>query len=324
MENKVDFNILVTSISRKVSLLKCLRQAILKLNNTGKIYGGDIDSNCIGRYFVDCFWNMPELNNLTVDGFINYCAIHRIKAVIPTRDGELPFFSKNICDFRSAGIEVMVSHHNAVQKCLDKLEFYKTLQSMGFPAIVTSLSTKDIDSVYYVVKERLGAGSCSIGLQLTEREAIDHARKLETPIFQPFVLGREYSADLYIDIVGCVRGVVIRSRDKVVGGESQITTSLRDERLETACSNLAKALNLFGHVVFQIIVDLNGDYHFIECNSRFGGASSLSQAVGLESLYWFLLEVLQKDLDQYPFVRATIEKKQIRYSEDLIIDDNSV
>ena len=131
---------------------------------------------------------------------------------------------------------------------------------------------------------------------------------------------REVSVDVYIDTKGKAKGTVVRTRDLVVDGESQITTTIRNERLENLCTDLAEKLKLYGHVIFQILISPEGAFHIIECNSRFGGASTLSLSVGLDSFYWFLLEASGETLDDYPFLRATVEKKQIRYPEDLVIE----
>ena len=85
------------------------------------------------------------------------------------------------------------------------------------------------------------------------------------------------------------------------------------------CIKIAEALKFFGHIVIQIIVDKDNQIHIIECNCRFGGASTLSIDMGLDSFYWFLLETQKSKLDKYDFIRKEIDKKQIRYTMDLII-----
>jgi len=154
---------------------------------------------------------------------------------------------------------------------------------------------------------------------LNKEEAISHAKLLESPIFQPYVEGKEYSIDLYVGINGKTNGVIARTRDLIINGESQISETISHPKLEDLCLRFTEALNLYGHCVFQVIIDFQGSFHIIECNNRFGGASSLSQKMGLDSFYWFLLESLGENLNSYPFVRAVNNKKQIRYPTDLII-----
>jgi carbamoyl-phosphate synthase large subunit len=81
---------------------------------------------------------------------------------------------------------------------------------------------------------------------------------------------------------------------------------------------------MYGHIVLQVLMDENENLHVIECNSRFGGASTLSIASGLDSFYWFMLEANQVDLDSYPFTRSKVEKKQVRFPEDLITDGTGI
>ncbi|WP_232511550.1 ATP-grasp domain-containing protein [Parageobacillus thermoglucosidasius] len=311
---------LVTSISKKIPMLQAVQQAMLKMDSSMALIGADMNPNCIGRYFVHEFWEMPSLKEVAIEEFILVCKKKNIRFIIPTRDGELLYFSFHRRLFEEHGISVMVSEPEAIKTCLDKLRFYKVLTEKGFPAIPTTLSAQELKCNNYVVKERYGAGARSIGINLSGEEAVLHAKKLEAPIFQPFIQGIEISVDLYVTRTGDVKGVVARTRDNVVNGESQVTTTIKNEKLERMCGDIAKCLKLYGHVVMQVIMDNKGDFYIIECNSRFGGASTLSIEVGLDSFYWFFLESQGENLDDYPFIRSTTEKRQIRYPTNLIID----
>jgi carbamoyl-phosphate synthase large subunit len=313
-------NTLVTSISQKVPLLKSLKMAYSKLGLPGGIYGGDLNTSCIASFFVDMFWHMPKLEELPIEKLIQYCVSNHITRIIPTRDGELLYFAKYKDQLLSKGIHVMISNQPAVQTCLDKVLFFEKVQELGFPGIETKTEVMDLNGQNYVVKERFGAGSCSIGLNLSREQAVTHAISLREPIFQPYHSGTEYSVDVYVDLSGKSKGVVVRERKVVVNGESQVTMTVNNQELEQLCSDLSERLELYGHVVFQVIMDKYGDYHIIECNSRFGGASTLSLRVGLDSFYWFLLESMGIDLSDYPFVRSMNQKTLIRYAEDLFLE----
>jgi carbamoyl-phosphate synthase large subunit len=147
---------------------------------------------------------------------------------------------------------------------------------------------------------------------------LKHAATLTNPIFHPFIEGKEYSVDLYISKNGKAKGGVVRSRDVVVNGESQITTTVENKKILEVSTKLAEALKLYGHVVLQVLQN-NENIYIIECNSRFGGASTLSLAAGLDSFYWFLLESNKINIDGYPFVPSKKVKKQIRFPEDIIL-----
>ena len=312
-------NILITSISKKVPLIESVRKASLKLGQDTKIIGADINDHCIGKNFVDRFWHCPPWAETNINDFIAYCEANNIRYIIPTRDGELSYFAKHRQILQDRKISVMVSGMENIQTCLDKLEFYRKLSRLGYPVIFTTENITEIKAEKYVVKERFGAGANNIGLNITKQEALAHAATLENPIYQPYIQGREVSADLYLDLNGRTKGVVLRNRELIEHGESQITTTFRDQSLERLCSEIAEELDIYGHVVFQMFITEKGDVQIIEVNPRFGGASTLSLAVGLDSFYWFLLEANGNDLQEYPFLRAVKEKRLVRHASDLII-----
>jgi carbamoyl-phosphate synthase large subunit len=314
LEEQAYKNVLVTSISGKVPLLKAVGTALAKVNPHIKLYGADLSENCLGRYFVDMFWTMPRTSALSADALISYCHENNIGLIIPTRDGELEYFSSLKKDLASAGIRVMVSDKESVVNCLDKLSFSKLRSMYAIPA---STDIQEIEANSYVVKERYGAGSLSIGINLNKEAAVEHAQRLQSPIYQPYVSGVEVSVDAYITTAGELKGLIMRRRDVVVNGESKVTSTFNNDVLERTFSEILKSLNLYGHVILQAFIDEEEGVHVIECNPRFGGASTLSLRAGLDSFYWAYLESQGiDDLANYPFFKSDKEITQIRHSQD--------
>ncbi|MEM7102973.1 MAG: NAD-dependent epimerase/dehydratase family protein [Bacteroidota bacterium] len=311
--------VLVTSISKKVPLLKAVRNATSKYGPEISVAGGDINDQCIGRYFVDKFWLMPRLSNLSIAELKAYCNANNIRSIIPTRDGELAFWAQSKEALAKSGISIMISTPETVDFCLDKLRFFQECSDKGFPAISTYNSIDNLDFDQFVVKERFGAGALSIGLNLDKESATNHAKTLESPIFQPFIKGTEISIDLYIDKNSAVKGCVPRIRQLIVNGESQVTTTYQNEKLEALCRSFASAFAFYGHIILQVMEDDSGNFHLIECNCRFGGASTTALAAGLDSFYWFLLEANDVDISEYAFIRPTKPITQIRFPEDIIL-----
>ena len=196
----------------------------------------------------------------------------------------------------------MVSENESVAKCLDKLAFAKI---DGIDAIPAYENIEEIKADSFVVKERYGAGAISIGLDLSKGQALQHRENLEKPIFQPFIKGDELSIDAYVTNQGKVKGLVIRRRVLVVNGESQVTTTVEDEKLETTFTRIIESLSLQGHIILQALINEQNNVKVIECNPRFGGASTLSIRAGLDSFYWAYLESLGYSLEDYPFIRST-------------------
>ena len=171
----------------------------------------------------------------------------------------------------------------------------------------------------FVVKERFGAGSLSIGINLSKEKALEHSLLLENPVFQPYIEGFEISIDAYIDLNNQIKGIVLRKREIVVNGESQVTTIIEDITLEKEFKSILRYLNLYGHVMLQAIIDSKNKIHIIECNPRFGGASTLAIRAGLDSFYWVYLESLKLSIEDHHFKKSDEEITQVRYSKDLYI-----
>lgn len=293
-----------------------MKYGVHKYNPSIKIYGGDIDGECVGKYFVDKFWKMPRINQLSSEEVLSYCKDNNIGIIIPTRDGELEYFSRAREELGEHGVFVAVSARKSIIDCLDKLAFANLKNIYAIPA---SETIDDILANAYVVKERYGAGSRSIGIELNRAEAVNHARGLNCPIFQPFLEGSEISVDSYISQGGVVKGIIMRTRDLVVEGESQVTSTFSDDGLKNHFESIFGSLDLYGHVILQALITKEGGIHVIECNPRFGGASTLSVRAGLDSFYWMYLESQGISLTDYPFVRIEKEMTQIRHPKDLYI-----
>jgi RimJ/RimL family protein N-acetyltransferase len=312
-------HILITSLARKVPLAQAVRAAAQKRHPGIRIIGADANPQCVGRQFTDGFWLMPATSDENLAQILAYCQENNVRYVIPTRDGELAFWSRHRETLAAQGIVVLVSAPASLERCLDKLLFAEFGQQHDLPFIPAALAAANIAADTFVVKERRGAGSRQLGLNLPLAAALSHAATLQEPIFQPFVEGREISVDAYVNREGGVQGLVLRTRDVVLQGESQITTTFEDAALAERLAAIIGQLGLYGPVVLQALIDEQNQLHVIECNCRFGGASSLAVAKGLDTFYWFLLEAAGQDLMAVPFVPVAGNLRQIRYPADVVM-----
>jgi len=311
-------HLLITSAARKVPLIRAAQDAARRLDGAIQVIAADANPNALARYFADDFWAMPSIDAVPVDTILAECLERGVATILPTRDGELPYWAEHRDRFAEAGIHVVVSGPEAVRTCLDKLAFHDWCQGAGFPAIATAAELAAIPAERLVVKERTGAGSREIGLDLTRAAAAAHAEGLEDPIFQPFISGREISVDLYSARDGRVVGAVPRRRDLVINGESQVTTTFRDPALETLATDLAGRLGLHGPAVMQVLIDETGAPWVIELNTRFGGASTCGIAAGLDALSWALSESRGAPPGSLIFRRAETEIRQVRAPADRV------
>lgn len=301
--------VLVSSASAKVPLVRAMKEAALRLDPGAQVIAGDVDTDALAQHVADDFWIMPRTNDLNLDEILEGCRERGINIVFPTRDGELSFWAKARERFAAAGIEVIVSSPVSVERCIDKLMFARWGIEKRLPVIPAGLTPEAVGSGPYVVKERFGAGSQSIGICLERDAALRHAKGLNSPIYQPYISGPEISIDAWFDRYHHPRGVVLRRRDTVVDGESKVTTTFSDAGLEQYLLRILPILQLRGPVVFQALLDPESTPRLIECNTRFGGASVASIAVGLDSLFWSMLESADPDAEAF-FYRQPDEVRQ--------------
>lgn len=314
------YNILITSSAAKAPLLLAMKEAASRALPGASVIAGDINPLCPTRYLADDFWLMPSLDSVHPTHLLHECLMRNIKVIFPTRDSELKYWAKARSLFRAEGIHVVISDTPGVSLCLDKLKFGRLITSNKLKVIPSTSSLEEVNSDSVVVKERFGAGSKLVKLNLDINQAAQHAKSLKEPIFQPFIQGTELSVDAWSDQHGNVVGVVIRKRELVVNGESQVTSTLRSEGLEATIIQFLSSLALFGPIVLQLILAENGEVHVVECNCRFGGATTLSIHAGLDLLYWTLMTVIDNDFKPM-FRRINNEVRQIRFPMDVIHHD---
>lgn len=277
-------NILITSASRKVGLVKTFKKA-LKENGGGKVFVGDINPQSPSLYFADEYIILPKSDKVSfIDELIEICKNHEINLLIPTRDEELSLFSKNIDKFSNVGIKVMVSPWESINICQNKDSFIEFCKSNGFDIPKTYGDTDDYSKLEYplFIKPKIGKG----GLDTFKVDSFDELKSilivLEDVLVQEFVDWKEYTIDLFADFDGKVISAVPRERINVLGGESLVTKTFKDKILINESIKLAESLNLIGHNTIQCF--FNGEnVKFIEINPRFGGAAILSFAAGANS-----------------------------------------
>ena len=141
----------------------------------------------------------------------------------------------------------------------------------------------------------------------------------EDLVVQEFVSSPEYSIDVLSDFDAQPLQAVSRRRVQIRAGESSVSRVERRPGLEAAAMRLCAAIGVVGHAVVQAFDDERSGPRFIEVNPRFGGASNLSIAAGLDSPAR-LLALLGGD----PSARAARPIRDslsmLRFSQDVLID----
>lgn len=314
-------HVLVSSAARKAPLINAAINAARRIGPDVQVIAGDTDPMAPTGAIAHRFWQMPPTTDTNLDAIIDGCLQRGIAAILPTRDGELAFWARHRQVFRDQGIHPIVSDGAGIDRCIDKLAFGEFGQQAGLPILPCSLTPNGIDAARLVVKERFGAGSASIGIDLGYAEAIEHAKSLRSPLFQEYTRGPEISIDAWVNDEGAPIGVVLRRRDRVISGEAAITTTFRDEGLEEQARAVFGAFGLFGPVMLQAIVSEQKGLRVIEINPRFGGASTASLHVGLDALFWSFTRALGLAEGDPDFVRSPQDIQLVRLPEDIVLHD---
>jgi carbamoyl-phosphate synthase large subunit len=312
-------NVLVSSAARKVPLIRAVIESARRLSPDIRVFAGDLDPTAPAGLVADSFLTLPRTETENTQALRDVCVSNGIGTVIPTRDGELGFWAEHAPYFHEAGIEVIVSNLDAVTLSLDKKAFAEFGRSNALPFI--PVLDKPVGPGPFVVKERFGAASASLGLNLDNDAAMRHAATLVDPIIQPYIKGDESSIDAWFDRHHQLKGLILRRREHIVNGESVVTTTFRDQALEAECRRVLESMNLRGPIVAQVLRDADGHCHVIEVNARFGGASTTSVAAGLDIWYWTLYEADGGDADDLPYCRIDGEVRQVRVPSDIHIYD---
>jgi len=262
---------------------------------------------------------MPETVDENVEEIVSGCLERGVDLVFPTRDGELLFWARHKSLFEDRGVKIVVSSLSGVSTCLDKLKFSEWGRARELPFIPSFPRVPLTSEEKFVLKERFGSGGKGVFLDKSLAEILELSRGLSSPIIQPFVHGSEISIDSWLSLSGDVHGLVLRTRDVVLNGESRVTTTFSDQTLELQANSiltrLGRELGLRGPIVMQAILH-QGQLMVVEVNARFGGASTVSSQVGLLSIAWSIQERLGSPGRADLFRRADFDVRQVRSPAD--------
>jgi carbamoyl-phosphate synthase large subunit len=315
VKNKI--NVLISCSSRESLILKWVKLSLNQFSISNKIYLGDNNKNVVSKYFGENFWHMPKIKNINFKKILKFCLRNKINIVIPTSDFELEFWAKYKNTFKINGIFVMVSDISTVKLCRDKFKFLHFLKANGFKSPETFSEIKKIKyKNNLVLKERYGAGSKNCFLNIKYKYALKKYKDLTEPIFQKFISGKELSIDCYVDSEKKIYDILIRKRDSVNNGESELTTAIKNHAVKKIILKLINHFKFDGHIMFQGILR-KGKFYIIECNPRIGGASILSSFFGEDSITKFISKNLL--IKPYKNKKTSKVKKILIYKEIKLI-----
>jgi len=315
-------NVLITSASRKVLLVRAFRDALAQWGS-GQVLAADISPLSAALHDADGARLIPRSDDPSfIDVLLRVCEEDRVGLLVPTRDEELPILAHARERFMEAGTFVLVSAPEGVDICLDKVRFLTAVQDAGLdaPTVYPDPGATRFPAFVKPRRGRGGQGATKVSSPAELAIVLDSLG--DEALIQEFVDAPEYTVDVFLDLDGRPISCVPRERVAIAAGESIISRTVRDPELTAATLRLCAAIGLIGHVTVQAF-RTPGRVEFIEINPRYGGAVNLSFEAGTRTPEYALCvargERPEARLDEYE-----VGLTMLRYTTDLFVRDEDL
>jgi carbamoyl-phosphate synthase large subunit len=312
-------NVLVTSASRKVSLVRAFQEALARTGG-GKVLAVDESRLSAALLAADERALVPRSDSSEfLPAIRRLCQKHGIGLLVPTRDEELPLFAAEKESFGAANVVVLVCSPASVALCQDKRAFvdFCALRKLPVPRTFAPGHRPALSDYPVFVKPRRGkgGGGCT---RVDSPEELDRVLGRDPDgLVQENVSAPEFTLDLFADLAGRVLSVVPRERVRVFGGESFVSRTTKNPALIELGQRVAEAFELVGHNTIQCFWRPSSAA-LIEVNPRYGGAANLGFAAGAHTPELAIRAALGQTLS--PRIgEFTDDLVMLRYTEDRFV-----
>ncbi len=284
-------NILLTSVGRRVELLKAFRQSMYRSNITGRIVTADLKRSAPASFLADTAELAPRIDDPDyVEKLLDICDRHSIDLLIPLIDTELYLLSLYRQKFKDRGVTLLLSSVRTNEICYSKKQTSIFFEQIGVrtPKIYDSTQFQDLTFPLIVKPD---TGSSSVGLYyVRDRTELDFfSTYVKDAIVQELIQGDEYTIDILVDFKGNVISIVPRLRLETRAGEVSKGITAKNPALIAAAKHVVESLpGAFGCITIQCFLQPNGEIIFIEINPRFGGGYPLSYRAGADFPSWIV------------------------------------
>jgi carbamoyl-phosphate synthase large subunit len=295
-----NFNILITCIGRRVSLLNAFKTAAKTLRLNCSIFGTDTISISPALRLCDDFFIVRAVTSkYYIHQLLQIVKSEQIKLLIPTVDLDLKILSLNKEKFEKLGCKVLVSSRKVINICQDKRKTYQFLVRNGFdtPGTFTprELLKKPRFNGPYFMKPWDGYASRGTALIKSRQDLLFYSKKVPNPICQELITGDEITCDAYVDFDMTVRCVVPRKRLEVRSGEVSKARIVKDKKIMKTVKRLVEQLGAGpGIITVQLFKTYDNKIKITEVNPRFGGGVPLSIKAGANFPKWILQQLTGK------------------------------
>lgn len=324
--------ILFTCIGRRVSLLNSFRRAARQLKIDALFFGTDTSELSPAVQLCDKgFAAKPTTHGGYIRQLLSIVKANRVKLLIPTVDLDLRRLAENKSKFAATGCRVLVSDPDVIDVCQDKRKTYRFLLKNGFdtPRTVSIHTASKMGAAGQLswpcfLKPWDGYAGRGNAVVRNRKELSFFAGRIPNPICQEFMVGTEYTCDVYVDFGMTVRCVVPRRRIEIRAGEVSKGQVVKNAHIMGEAARLVEALRAGpGVITLQLFLTPDDKVKFIEINPRFGGGVPLSIKAGANFPKWILQELIGRK----PAVRANGFKDNLimlRYDGEVWLEPSNV
>jgi carbamoyl-phosphate synthase large subunit len=300
METNNNFNILFTSVGRRVSLIRHFKKTIANLGLKGSISGTDITDSAPAFHVIDKAYKICRIDDpCYIDELIKICKQDKVKLVFPLIDTDLLKLSAARERFLEVGTNVVISDPELIKISLDKKKTHDFFVSAnaGTPKIIDLKTSSSADLPYPLfIKPIDGNASKEIFQVRDQKELLFFKDYVSRPILQEHLDGTEYTLDLLFDFNSELRCVVPRKRIEIRAGEvSKGMVDCEEIVLDAGWKLGKKMKGARGCLNAQCFLSDDKTVKFVEINPRFGGGAPLSIHAGADFPRWIIEMNLGKD-----------------------------
>jgi len=296
-------NVLFTCVGRRNYLVGYFREV-----PGVRAIGADMDINAPAMAVCDSRHVVPAVSAPDyIDAVVALCEREAVDLVVSLNDHELPVLARARGRIESTGARLLVSSPEVVDRCFDKRESARWLESLGIdtPRTLTDLDAARTElaegrlAFPLIVKPRWGSASAAVHRvhdldEMAQAFALvssqcrregglpPEALEPDAPtLIQQAARGDEYGLDVLNDLEGVTRTVFVKQKLGMRAGETD-RACLRDRPdLVALGERLGRTLGHVGNLDCDVFVD-GETLCVLELNPRFGGGYPFSQQAGAD------------------------------------------
>jgi carbamoyl-phosphate synthase large subunit len=321
--NKLPLKILVTGVGGD------LGQAIIKsvclMDMPVEIFGCDMDSESIGRAFVDDFFVISSPYDREYLNLLNdYCEKKGIHTVVPGSEAEIYVLSRLGTPLRLPCGTVAVCQEFAwLETFGNKLECFRALdKKVELAPYADGTNDEQVEEFISkeifpcVVKPRVSSGSKDLKIAQNENQLLAFIREVSNPVVQEYIDDTygEFSIGVF-STDNFSTAIAFKRKLGPFGATWYAENYDQDQEVLDYAYKIAEVSRLRGSCNIQVRKSNKG-VRLLEINPRFSSLVAARAACGFKDLEWSICKALKIRVSKpdFPFRRLTFR----RYLHELI------